>query len=465
MNQFDNVIDQTKNDLLETTQEILKIKSVKEAPETNMPFGRGIDACLNFSLDKAKEFGFRTKNVDHYAGFAEIGEGKEMLGVLVHLDVVPEGRDWDFDPFGGEISNGKIYGRGAIDNKGPAVAVLYAMKAIHDSGLPISKRIRLIFGTDEESGSACMDYYRRHEESPTLAFSPDADFPAIYGEMGIMVFDFVADFSESLKDGGIRVTSITGGERPNMVPDYAEARLENFSAVDVILNAYNLEFGSNISLEVFEDGKTAIVHANGISAHGSTPWKGRNAISDLLGFLNCLDLEIGDLTNFIRFYAAHIGYDLYGERIGCALEDSASGKLVFNVGVIALDTEGVHLTVNTRYPITENVDNVLGGINEVIAFWKIGLNLNEHLDPLYIPKNHPLVSTLMQVYQTYTGDFSDPITIGGGTYARAFKNAVAFGPFFPGTEESAHQKNEFYGVDDLILITKIFASAMYELAK
>lgn len=465
MQRFDEAIEQMKEDLVRTTQELIQFNSVKAPPQPDMPFGPGIDACLSYALKTAEQIGFKTRNVDHYAGYAQIGQGAEMLGILVHLDVVPEGDGWDFDPYGGEISEGRIYGRGINDNKGPAAAALYAMKAVHDSGLPLSKRVRLILGTDEESGWACMDHYKQHEESPTLAFSPDADFPAIHGEKGILVFDLVKPVKEHLHDGGIRIVSFHGGQRPNMVPDYAEAVLENYKPVDEILKAWNLETGSKVHLEVQEDRQQATVKAYGVSAHGSTPWKGRNAISDLLGFLNCLDLEIGDVTNFVRFYADRIGSDLYGQRMGCAFEDDASGKLVFNVGIIQIDSDQCRLTVNIRYPITEDGERVLDGVREAAAPWGVSLENIEHQKALFVPKDHPLVHTLMQVYEAYTGDRSEAVTIGGGTYARAFENAVAFGPMFPGMEETAHQKNEFYGIDDLVLITKIYASAIYELAK
>jgi succinyl-diaminopimelate desuccinylase len=467
MQQFDQLIDNMKEELIKTTQELIRFKSVKMPEEPHMPFGPGIDACLNHALETANAIGFETRNVDHYAGYAEMGQGSDMVGILVHLDVVPEGDGWTHDPYSGDIADGRIYGRGINDNKGPAAAALYAMKAVRDSGLPLSKRVRLIFGTDEESGWGCMDYYKQHEEAPTIAFSPDADFPAIHGEMGILVFDLVKTFKERLSDGGIRLVSLRGGNRPNMVPDYAEAVLENYKPSEDLLNAWNTDTGAHVTLEAGADGTTATVKAYGTSAHGSTPWKGRNAISDLLGFLDCLDLEIGDVTNFVRFYAAQIGSDLHGERMGCAFEDEASGKLVFNVGIAELDANSGSgsLTINIRYPITADGDAVLQGVREAAGLWGFELANLEHQKPLYVPKDHPLVATLMKVYQTYTGDETGAVTIGGGTYARAFENAVAFGPMFPGMEETAHQKDEFYGVEDLVLITKIYAAAIYELAR
>lgn len=464
MQQTDHLIDQMKEDLIETAQKLIRFKSVKQPAEPGMPFGPGIDACLEYALQKAEALGFKTCNVDHYAGYAEMGEGEEMLGILVHLDVVPEGDGWSCDPYGGVRSEGRIYGRGINDNKGPAAAALYAMKAVRDAGVPLDKRVRLIFGTDEESGWACMDYYKKNAEAPTLAFSPDADFPAIHGEMGILIFDLVKSFKDRLEDGGMRVTRLTGGNRPNMVPDTAEATIENYMPSDTILKAWIRDTGANITLEASPDGSAATVKAYGVSAHGSTPWKGRNAISDLIGFLNCLDLEIGDVTNFIRFYAAHIGHDLHGERMGCAFEDQDSGKLVFNTGMVNLNSDRGALTVNIRYPISEDGQRVIQGVRETAGRWGLTLEGLEHQKPLYVPKDHSLVTTLMGVYQAYTGDTQEAVTIGGGTYARAFENAVAFGPMFPGMEETAHQKDEYYPESALVLITKIYAAAISALA-
>ncbi len=460
---FDQWIDEHQEELLETARTLMAYNSVEEAPYNGMPFGKTVGECLEKALEICESLGFKTKNVDYYAGHAEYGEGDELIGLLVHLDIVPVGDGWSVDPFAGIIQDGKFFGRGTMDDKGPAASLIYALAAIKASGVKLNRRVRIIFGCNEETGSRCVEHYFSKEEMPTLGFTPDADFPAIFGEKGIMIFDLVKPLKETLNDGGYKILSLTGGQRPNMVPDYAQAIISGHSPIDHILEAYNHDKGSKI--EKSEVDGQIILKSFGTSAHGSTPEKGFNAISHLLGFLDCIDLAIGDAANFVRFYAAQIGEDLNGERMGCALSDEQSGKLVFNTGVLSMSESDIRLTVNIRYPITKTLDEVLTGINAVIEPWGIVLENLSNDNPLYVPKDSELITKLMAVYRDYTGDHSEPIAIGGGTYAKALKQGVAFGPLFPGREDTIHQKDEYILVEDLMLMTKIFATAIYELAQ
>lgn len=460
---FNHSIEQMKEQMVRSLQDILKFKSVEGQKDGDMPFGKDVHDCLLYTLDLAQSLGFKTKNVDNYAGYAEIGQGDEMIGILVHLDVVPEGTGWDYDPYGGQIVDDKIYGRGTLDDKGPAIATLYAMKALLDSNETLNKRIRIIFGLNEETGWAGINYYLQHEETPTLAFTPDADFPACHGEKGITVFELTKNFEELLEDGGVEVISVTGGQAANMVPDYAEAKIIETYPIDAMMKAYMDDRGGQLTLEK-EDGIT-IIRSKGVSAHGSTPEVGKNAISHLLDFLNVLDLKLGDLSGFIRGYERTIGLDYNGQRAGCGFEDKDSGKLTFNVGTIDLNKESVKLVVNVRYPITTPLDAVENGIINTFADFGMSYHLVDHMAPIYFPKDHELIVKLMKVYQEHTGDMSEPTTMGGGTYARAIKNAVAFGGIFPGDPQLAHQKNEYITVPNLIKQSQIYASALYELSK
>lgn len=460
---FNNSIQNMQDQLVGSLQEILKFRSVEGEKDGDMPFGKDVHDCLLYTLDLADKLGFKTKNIDNYAGYAEIGEGDEMVGVLVHLDVVPEGTGWDYDPYGGEVVDDKIYGRGTLDDKGPAIATLYAMKALLDSGEKLNKRIRIIFGLNEETGWAGIDYYLKHEETPTLAFTPDADFPACHGEKGITVFELTRKFHELLNDGGVEVISIKGGNAANMVPDHAEAKIIETYPIDAMMKAYMQDRGGHLTLE--KDGGITTITSKGISAHGSTPEVGENAISYLLDFLNILDIQLGDLSSFIRGYERTIGLDYNGQRAGCGFEDEDSGKLTFNVGTIDLDKDQVKVVVNVRYPITTPLKVVEDGIKKTFAEIDIDYNLVDHMAPIYFPKDHELITKLMKVYQEHTGDMSEPTTMGGGTYARAIKNAVAYGGIFPGDPQLAHQKNEYITIPNLIKQSQIYASALYELAK
>lgn len=462
---FDQFIDQYKDDLIQSTQELIRIKSIEEPAVGDYPFGEGVQRSLEYVLDLGEKFGFKTKNVDNYAGYVEIGEGKEMVGILAHLDVVPEGDGWTYPPYDATIADGKLYGRGILDDKGPVMMTLYAMKALVEAGAPLKRRIRLILGTNEETNWQGIQYYMKHEEAPTMGFTPDADFPAIHGEKGIMDVKFEKEIKEQLNDGGMAILSLSGGSRSNMVAEHAEAVIQGSQEFKGILETYNKELGAKLSIESLENNQFKIL-SSGISAHGSTPELGVNAIAHLLNFLEKLDLQIGDLTNFIRFYSRFIGLEINGESVGCGLEDNESGKLTFNPGVLKLEDNMVSLVANIRYPVTFKDFIVESGIQGALDNpFNVKCSTLSHQDPIYMPKDHKLIKTLMNVYKDYTGDPSQPITIGGGTYARAAKNIVAFGPGLPGRPMLAHQKDEHMSIDDIILASKIYATSLYELAK
>lgn len=463
---FIELIDSYEKDIINSTQEIIKIKSVEEKPLEGMPFGEGPFNALKYALDLGKSMGFKTKNFEGYAGHLDLGEGEETVGVLAHVDVVPEGEGWAYPPYAGEIHDGKIYGRGTTDDKGPAIATLYAMKALKESGLKLNKRIRLILGANEETGWGCMNYYFKHEKAPDMAFTPDADFPVIHGEKGIIVFDLVFKMNNPT-NCPIYLKDIKGGNAPNMVPDHAEALLEvkDIKEIEESLTKYNKE--KNNSLTLSKNENMVKVVAKGISAHGSTPEKGENAISNLMGFLGYIFDGECSTCRYISLYNEKIANKHYGEGIGCGLEDDVSGRLNFNPGMIKIEDGKIILTVNVRYPIKSSAKEVYDGIKENLKNTTIELiEGNSDSKPLYVPTDDFLVKKLMQVYRNQTGDTeSQPITIGGGTYARAMKNAVAFGPMFPGQKDVAHQKDEYISIDQLMKITKIYAEALYELAK
>ncbi len=462
---FIELIESYEDEIVKSVQESIRIKSVEEAPKDDMPFGEGPYRALEHSLKLGEELGFTVKNVDNYAGHAEIGQGEEVVGVLAHVDVVPEGSGWTYPAYGGEIHHGKIYGRGTMDDKGPAIAAMYAMKALKESGLDLKRKIRIIFGTNEETGWGGIKYYFTKEEAPTMAFTPDADFPVIYGEKGIIVFDLVQEIN-NLGSNTVEIEELVGGNAPNMVPDSAHAVIKVEDKFDFIEKHkdYIGDKSNRIRLEEMEDRLKII--AEGVSAHGSTPEKGENAISYLLKFLGEI-LDEGDMSDFIKLYNERIGFKHNGEAIGCGFEDEESGKLDFNPGVIKLEDGEVCLTVNIRYPIDSSGDKVYDGIRENLKDSSVKLIEGEgEMKPLYVSKDNFLVEALMKVYREETGDEdASPITIGGGTYARAMDNAVAFGPMFPGQEDVVHQKDEYISIDHLMKITKIYAKALYELAK
>ena len=457
-------IDEMSNDIINSVKEIVRIRSLEGEAKPGMPFGEEVDKALQCALEISKELGFKTVNVDGYAGYAEYGEGEEYVAALGHIDLVPEGDGWIHPPYGAEIHDGKMYGRGTTDDKGPIIACLYGLKAIKDAGLPLSKKIRIIFGTNEETGGEDIPYYLQKESAPVAAFTPDADFPIINGEKGITIFDLVKNFA-SAPTGDIVIENMIGGNAANMVPDYAEALLicKNTKEVVEKLKRFVLDNEYNMTSEV--NGSEIKIKSIGISGHGSTPELGKNAIMQLITFLTTLDLGNDELSNYVKFLGEKIGMDLNGEGFGIYLEDKDSGKLSFNVGKIALNKDKGVITLNLRYPVTKTLDEMMKPLNKTLEGTGITIEDFSHQAPLYFSPEHPLIQTLAKVYNEQTGKEAELISIGGGTYAKEMPNTVAFGPIFPGGPNTIHQPNEYIEVEDLINITKIYAHSLYELAK
>jgi succinyl-diaminopimelate desuccinylase len=457
-------VERRKDDLLKDLQSFLQIKSVLEEENAteDAPLGKGVKEALDFLLILGEKDGFTPKNVGNLAGHLEFGEGEDLLGILCHVDVVPEGDGWSVDPFGAEIKDGKIYARGAIDDKGPTMAAYYAMKIIKELKPDFTKRVRMIIGTDEESDWRCVDHYFKKEEMPSMGFAPDADFPIIYAEKGIADYDLVQKTGGEDAGSGNKVVSFESGRRYNMVPDYAKAivhldedhtkwvqQFEIFSKKEGIKGNYYIENGD----VVFE--------MEGVSAHGMEPDNGKNAGLFLAAFLSELPLD-SNAESFFAFTKEYFFKDSRGVRLGVSHRDEITGDLTINIGKLRYShEEGGRLGLNMRYGVhydLERAKEILHGI-ESYTVEKFTDN-----KPHHVSEDDELVQTLKKVYEEQTGEKGELISIGGGTYARSLEAGVAFGPLFPGREDIAHQKDEYMYIEDLLKATSIYAQAIYELA-
>lgn len=454
-----------KEALLTSLQESIRIRSVEEAPTEEAPYGPGVRRCLDHALETARTLGFKTVDLDHQMGWCEYGEGEEMVAVLGHLDVVPEGEGWSFDPFGGEIQDGKIFGRGSMDDKGPTIAALYALAALRDSGLPLKRRIRILFGTNEETGSNDMKYYKSHGgELPVMGFTPDGEYPVINGEKGIINVDFKAEYTQN---GPVILTGISGGDAPNVVPASAAASLRCPAELAAELaaelrNKLAAECGDGIACTATEEGLR--IEAAGVSAHGASPELGINAIGLLLAALDQLPLA-EPLAARIHFLSEKLGLETDGTRLGIALSDEPSGKLTFNLGTIQGDETSFAIQINYRYPVTKTYEDCAPALNQTFAEAGFTQTKETHKACLYLSEDSELVQTLLRVYADQTGLPAIPKSIGGGTYAKAIPNVVAFGPIFPGDEVREHKPNEFIEIDKLMKNAHLLAEALYQLAK
>ncbi|MDO4553170.1 MAG: dipeptidase PepV, partial [Bacillota bacterium] len=449
-----------KEEMLQMLRELIAIPSVEGEAEEGAPFGREVQRAYEYMLERGREEGFSIFDADHYGGHLAFGTGPGSMGILVHLDVVPAGSGWEFPPFEGVITEeGRLYGRGAQDDKGPAAAAFYAMKALKDEGVVPGREVRLILGLDEETHWKGMKYYLDRAGAPDFSVTPDGDFPVIHGEKGILIFEIAGKFSRGRKDG-LALRSIEGGNAANMAADWAKALVSHpegasfYAGIKEKLAAYKQRTGRQLAAR--GRGKSLEIEAQGISAHGATPEKGLNAISVLMEFLGELEFVNEDHKDFVAFYNRHLGFCLDGSALGCGLEDGPSGKLVLNVGKIQMDEESGLITVNIRYPISSSEEEVYAAMTPVLNRYNYGIVKLDHKAPIFIPEDAPLVTTLMEVYRKHSGDLETrPQIIGGGTYARAVPNAVAFGVTFPGEPEVQHQKNEYISIDSLMKAARI----------
>jgi succinyl-diaminopimelate desuccinylase len=436
---------------------LLRVRSVfEESLRTDEhPFGQGVTAALVKFLEIAARMGFITKNIDNMVGYAEIGEGP-LFGILVHLDVVPEGKLslWGFPPFDGAISDGKLYGRGTTDDKGPAVSALYALKALRDSGAKLNRRFRVIAGLDEESGFRCIKRYKETEEIPEASFSPDANFPVVNGEKGMIRFTLTKDVGSHSVKGLPELAAINGGTRVNVVPDEVRAFFKGAGAGN--LEKVFLPIGASVTNE----GAGVLVVINGVAAHAMEPWKGQNAIYKFLSRVGELDFGPAAAHAELLKLRGLFNAETTGESLGIACRDDISGPLSCNLAIISLDEGRLAVKCDIRYPVTACGQFVLDGLAAAAESIGWTLEIQESKEPLYVPPDSALVKTLLDAYEAVTGERGEPFAIGGGTYCRAMPNSVSFGGVFPGEEELAHQANEYVALASLRKMTHVYAEAL-----
>lgn len=462
---FDKIIENNKKEIINTVCELIKFKSVSiETNNPNMPFGEECNNVLNYTLNLAEKMGFRTKNLDGYCGYIEFGEGEEILGIIGHLDVVPANLEdgWSSDPFEPQIRDSKLYGRGAIDDKGPVVASLYAMKAILDSGKKINKRVRLILGLNEEKSWKCIEHYKEiHEEIPNIGFSPDADFPCIYAEKGILSIQLLHPFV--IKNMTILDIDCNNNAL-NVVPKYCSITLK----YNTNNNTISFENTDKVMVQNI-DSTTIKIIAHGFAAHAAHPDLGENAITNLIQYLNNYsDKAVTDneFNILLKLYELGI-FDITSPKFLSenVIEDE-SGILTSNVGFLGYENNILEIGLNLRVPVNTELIEIKSKYEKLSEiFPDLDVKFTAEQAPLYVQKDSYLVKTLTKIFNEKSDQTMQPIAIGGGTYARAFPNCVAFGANIPGQKDMCHQVDEFIDIDNLILSSKIYAKAIYELGK
>ncbi|MGY3777478.1 M20 family metallopeptidase [Isobaculum melis] len=438
------VTEKQQNECIETIQTLISYPSyLREETTDGTPFGQDIVDVLDKMLAICKEMGMSTfRDPEGYYGYAEYGEGKEMLAVLCHLDVVPPGNleKWETEPFKGEVRDGFLVGRGSQDDKGPAMAALYGFKALLDNDVNFNKRVRFIFGTDEENLWRCMDKYNEKEEKATMGFAPDAEFPLTYAEKGLL--------QVKLKGAGDATLALNCGGALNVVPGEAAYEGIDLEAVIKNLKAANFEY------EEKNNGVTVL----GKAIHSKDANQGTNALARLA-------MALAPLTEnqAVQFIAKEVKEDAKAIGIFGELSDQMSGVLTFNVASLKVTAEESEIGIDIRIPVSADKEEVVAKLTALAQAYDLTYEEFDYLASLYVPLDSPLVKTLLAVYQEKTGDMSEPMSSGGATFARTMENCVAFGAVMPDSPITFHQENEKMSLRDIFGAMDIYAESIYRL--
>lgn len=445
-NKIKNIVNENSKEMLESIKAAVRINSVmdEDTATESMPFGKGVDEALRKTLEIAESLGFKTVYKDGYYGYAEVGEGEELIGILGHIDVVPVGDEskWKFPPFSATEEDGYIYGRGTQDDKGPTIATMYAVKALLDAGVKFEKRVRFIIGGDEENLWRCIAKYTENgEEIPSMGFTPDSSFPVTNAEKSLVQF--------YLRGKGSKELSLNISGALNAVPGVA-----NYTGK---LADKLVEKLDELKFEYEKDGESVTVI--GKRVHSASADKGVNAIERLCKAL----YEIGVKEDVVRFVAELS--DSVGSKILPNCIDDVSGTLTFNLGELIINENESVLGYDSRIPVKYTIEDLENAVKEKAANYGLEFEEFDRLKSLYVPADSELIKTLVSVYEQETGLEGTPMSSGGATYAKALDNCVAFGAMFPFDEKTEHQENERVDIKNMIKATEIYALAIYKLLK
>lgn len=439
--------------------ELISFKSVMGEPEEGMPYGKDCAECLDFAAKVLSADGFKVRNFDNHAITADFGEGEAKLGILCHLDVVPtEGQEWTGDPFKADVRDGRVYGRGAIDDKGPAAAVITAMRMIRDSGIKLSENFRLILGSNEENGSEDMEYYTSKESFPPMLFTPDGSFPVINIEKGMIRLGITGEYETV----GRTLVSLSGGSVANAVPERATAVVSGFEKSDIekLCGKYQPE---EVVFSVEKsDNNTICIKSKGRGAHASTPEQGKNALTALIKLLSEMSFD-GDISEKLKAMASLYPYgDSEGKGIGVSCRDELSGGLTLVLSLADCKNGKLSFMTDCRFPVCKTSTDIITVMTEKLSAAGLSGNTALSSEPHHADENSDMIKTLLSVYKDCTGKEGKCIAIGGGTYVHDTENGVAFGAEWS-DENNMHGADEFIGIDELTRDIEIYCEAILRL--
>ena len=449
---IEQFVEEQEQQIIRDIARLVAVNSVEGESAPGVPYGPGPKQALELALQIAEELGLETRNCENMIGYASVGgQGDRYLATITHVDVVPATDGWQQDPFTLREREGYLIGRGVMDDKGPSILCLYALKYLKDRKIPLRYPVRALLGANEETGMQDVEYYLKNEPEPLFCFSPDADFPLCNGEKGILHGRMISNFPLG------KIVDIRGGVAANAVPDKAEAwvRAESLEGTD--------------SVEVAEE-EPGLWHltAHGVSGHASMPEGTVNAIGLLVDYLLERDLAVEEEARFLRLVQL-LNSASDGSGLGVQASDGRFTPLTIVGGVIGVENGRMFQTIDSRYPTSTSGEKIVSIIREK-AGDAAEVVIDADSEPFYMELDNPAVQVCIRAYNDVTGEQAEPYTIGGGTYARHMKNAVSFGPEHPERPQPDFA-GPIHGVDEaaskayLLEALKVYILALLELEK
>ena len=461
--QISQWVDAHREEMIEDIKKLVRIRSDRGEAQPGMPYGEGPAAALKAALELAAGYGFHTTNFENYVGTVDLlPENDHHLDILSHMDCVPVADGWTVtDPFDPIVVDGKLYGRGTADDKGPGIAALYAARCVKELGIPVKHNVRLIWGCDEECGSSDIEYYFKKEPEAKYTFTPDADYPVINIEKGGLNGTITGEYPESTALP--RVKSMDPGLKINVVPDKCRTVIEGMRKTVAEIYCAAVREKTGVTFTITElDKDTIAIDALGTGAHAAHPQDGNNAITASLALVASMHLAPCKQFEALTALSELLPHgDYLGEGLGVKMADEISGELTLSLNIIHVTTTGLSAQFDSRSPICANDENMKNVVAANCEARGLKLLDTPMKPPHHVPADSPFIQTLLHTYEKYTGvTGAKPLAIGGGTYCHEMANGVAFGCTMPGTDNHMHGNDEFAVVEELVISAKIFADVI-----
>lgn len=441
---------------------LIAVRSVREEALPGKPYGEGPAAALEAASAILEANGLKSENHENHVVTADLNDKEPALGILAHVDTVSEGGGWTSDPLTAVIRDGMLFGRGAIDDKGPAVAAIYALSAAKSLAPELKKGCRLILGSAEETGHEDLMHFRKTHRLPPNVFTPDSNYPVVNLEKGRFVPTFGARWQESRALP--RVVSVRGGMTANVVPNLARAVVEGLPLRHIAESCDDFSEKTGAEMTAEEQNGAVVITAKGTAAHAMRPKDGNNALTALISLLASLPLHESD--GFRRLKALNMRFphgDTSGKALGISMRDDISGALTLNFGVLSMDLTCFTANFDCRSPKCATEENLYGVALDVLKNAGFTVSDVKKIPCHHTPEDSAFVQTLLKTYEEYTGKKGACLAFGGQTYVHDIDGGVAFGPAMPGVDNRLHGADEFITVDELILSAKMYTQVIIEM--